>query len=576
MSKGARQREMAEKIKYQIKRNAAGRRERNQMSLENAMISDNGRSTFVFEIESNLSGGISATSITGVPQQETTSVNEHTLDIHSSDHTREQTLGCKPQTVPEKLSPQLRTVFGTLTHSMGDHMCSTLFSQDVDYEVDFIMKYLDYVFPSLFPFYQPAIFETGRSWLLSLLRHSKIAFHSALSLTSYFFTIALTDAYGDAYADCTGELWTRLQTQTDNCFEIIHTSMLNFNHGDKIATIFEKVHVMESIVQVLIFEVVLGRSVDWNVHLTPALVLFEEVLSKQDSNTSRIISVLHSIGIPSWYKAEYNHYIWNPDQAGFRFFATLLIFIDVIASTALAQPPRLMPYYSDLLAEQDDGAPILGFNRLRLSTTVGCRNSVISAIGQISTLDAWKRTARRTGSFSMFRLVERSAPILMALKATVGQLDADAALQRPPAPIDLPFQSFAVRSNASSSCATTTRIWIQAAQVYLDVVVYGWQTSNIEIHNSISCILELLDAVPSNQLRTLAWPLCVAGCLASNDQEERFREIFATKRKLELIGSLHEAQRVMESVWESRARLDTENWDLAACFSILEKPVLLI
>jgi hypothetical protein len=432
------------------------------------------------------------------------------------------------------------------------------------------------VFPYLFPFYRPSIFETGRSWLLSLLRHSRIAFHSALSLTSYFFTIALTDAYDDAYIDCSGELWTRLEIQTDNCFKRITTEMTNLNLRNKTATVLEKVHVMESIVQTLMFEIVLGRSADWDLHLIPALALFEEVLSGPDSHNSLMISALHRIGLPSWYKAEYDHYMWNPDQAGFRFFAALLIFIDIIASTALTRIPRLTQYHLGLLDQQDNGAPILGFTHIRLSTIVGCQNSVILAIGKIVTLDTWKKSMKRSGTFSMPALIERAAIISAALASTLAAVDSNTALQQPEDSINLPFQSYSVRRNASAPSNTTTRIWAHAAQAYLDVVVSGWQLSNAEVKSNVSSILELFNNVPSNHLRTLVWPLCVAGCLASADQEQSFRDLFSGKKKLELIGSLNEVQQVMETVWENRPNVNVANWDMAACFNVLKKPVLLI
>jgi hypothetical protein len=579
-----RRREMAESIKKQIKHNATGRRERKLASVESAVNSENGEGILVIELENDTirtrsgSRGIeSAKSMNvGLFEHDPNITNGHTRDVQSPNQVHEEILGFKHQTQSGNAVPQIKTVLDSLDRSIDGHMGSTLYPEDSDYETDFIMKYLDYVFPSLFPFYQPAIFETGRSWMLSLLRRNKTAFHSALSLTSYFFTIALTDAYEDAYADCTSELWSRLENQTDKCFKIIHTNMLNLNFRNKTTTALEKVYMMESIIQVLMFEVVLGRSVDWNLHLTPALALFEEVVGEADSHDSKMISVLHSIGLPTWYKAEYGHYMWNPDQAGFRFFAALLIFVDIIASTALVQTPKLSRYHSEFLARQDDGAPILGFTHLRLSTMVGCQNSVMVAIGQIAALDAWKQKMKHTGSLSMLQLLERSAPISISLNTTLDALDSTAALQQPQDPLNLPFHSYAVRCNASAPSNLTTRIWTVAAQVYITVVISGWQPSNAKVWGGVSHILELLHTVPSNHLRTLAWPLCVAGCLASIDQEQGFRNMFAAKKKIELLGSLNEARRVMERVWESRGKLDAETWDLAACFSILEKPVLLI
>jgi hypothetical protein len=201
---------------------------------------------------------------------------------------------------------------------------------------------------------------------------------------------------------------------------------------------------------------------------------------------------------------------------------------------------------------------------------------VITAIGQIAALDAWKQGMKQAGSLSVFELVNRSTPISTSLKYELDALNANAGSQRPGDPVNLLFQSYAIRSTAVGPSATTTRIWTRAAQVYLTVVVSGWQPSNPDIRDSVSHILELLQVVPSNYLRTLAWPLCVAGCLASIDQEQGFRSLFAEKKKLDLIGSLNEAHRVMETVWKRRLTIDPLTWDLSACFCILEKPVLLI
>jgi hypothetical protein len=589
MTKNDMQREMIKKIKCQIKQNATSRRERVQVSLDSAVNNKNG--TFIIDFNSYSSHsrynsksagsdavpGQSASPVEiGMPEQDTSTTNGHIVDTHSPPHVLKQIFMTKIQAQLGSFPPECGTVLDILDHSTDNHICSTFFPQVMDFEVDFITKYIDYVFPYLFPFYRPSIFETGRSWLLSLLRNSRIAFHSALSLTSYFFTIALTDAYDDAYIDCSGELWTRLEIQTDSCFKRITTEMTNLNLHDKTATVLEKVHVMESILQTLMFEIVLGRSADWDLHLTPALALFEEVINGPDSHNSLMISALHRIGLPSWYKAEFDHYMWNPDQAGFRFFAALLIFIDIIASTALTEPPRLIQYHLDLLDQQDNGAPILGFTHLRLSTIVGCQNSVILAIGKIATLDAWKKSMKGSESFSMPELIERAAIISTSLVSTIAAVDSNAALERPQDPINLPFQAYSVRRNASAPSNITTRIWAFAAQAYLAVVVCGWQLSNAEVRANVSRILELFDSVSSNHLRTLTWPLCVAGCLASTDQEQSFRKFFTAKKKLELIGSLSEAQQVMEAVWKNRNSVNMEKWDMAACFNVLEKPVLLI
>lgn len=460
-----------------------------------------------------------------------------------------------------------------------DKTRQNLFEKASDYEIDFIMKYLDYIFPFLFPFYRPSIFETGRSWLLSLLRQDRIVFHSALSLTYYFFTLALRDAYGGAYEDCENGAWIRLEDQIHKCFEIMQAEMNELNVHDKTATILDKAHVMGDVIQILMFEVVLGRLADWKLHLTAAVELFRQIFDgadQPDIPESKMTSALRGISQPFHYKVEFTHYIWNPEQAGFRFFAALLIYIDVIASTALAQPPRLGSHYLDLLDSQDNTAPILGFSRLRLSTIVGCQNSVIIAIGQISTLHAWKGSMAVDDSISAIEAAERAKMVSKSLIATLASLDSHGEVEKHQQPFSLPFESYAVRSGATGSTVTTTQIWAESAKLYLLTVVSGWQPSSSVIESGISRILELLKIVPSSHHHTLAWPICVAGCLASVHQEHYFRDLFVTKKQIELTGSLKEARLVMEGVWGIRLTIQADTWDLAACLNILGKPMLLI
>jgi hypothetical protein len=584
-----RKKEMRDMIKEQIKQNGAGRRERKQAAVGSAINREIGDCIFVVDLRSDAPGGGPGsekvksdgmshhTNKSVVPiaarLSATGNLNSHVPSTQFWDGINGEILGFKQQAELSHPSPRLSDIGDSTVNSQTS---SIFFSQQLDYETDFIMKYLDYVFPTLFPFYQPAIFETGRSWLLSLLRNSQASFHSALSITSYFFTIAITDAYGDAYADCNRDLWARLEDQINKCFEIVHADMLGLHLRDKMAPALDKVHGIESIIQVLMFEVVIGKSADWNLHLTPAIALFEEVMSSPKSHSSKLVSVLHSIGQPTWHKAEFGHYIWNPDQAGFRFFAALLMFIDVIASTALRQPPRLAPYHSELLSEHDNGAPILGFTYLRLSSVVGCQNSAILAIGQIAALDSWKHSAVRADSLSMTELAERALPIFTVLKSTLDALDSDSTRDHAHVPLSFPFQSYVDRSHASAPTITTTRIWTLAARIYLTVVAVGWQPFHSDIHSDVAHVLKLLSTVPSIHLRVLAWPLCVAGCLASIDQQQSFRDVFASKTKLELLGSLNEARQVMEKVWKIGPTMDPDTWDLVACLSIMEKPVLLI
>ncbi|KAF2105972.1 fungal-specific transcription factor domain-containing protein [Lophiotrema nucula] len=444
-------------------------------------------------------------------------------------------------------------------------------------EIDFIMKYLDFVFPSLFPFYRPSLFETGRSWLIVLLGRSKVAYHSAVSLTCYFFTMALTDAEsGEEHSDCKQVRWEEVEQQTNQCFDSlkIHMSTLDLNLGGAPATKLERVEILLNVNQILIFEIALGRSAPWNSHLPPAFALFEEVMASSDisyqgQGQSNLASVLLEIGHPLWTRPGQNGHIWSPDQAGFRFCAGFLIFIDVVGSTVIQKAPRLLSYHSCVLATVDDGKYVVSDAEVRLSAIVGCRNWVVRSIAEISALDSWKQERIDANSLPVAELFERASGIASKLMNGIFEIQtehtANSANHR--APFD----------TSPNPCASSksTLVWALAAQLYLEVVLHGWQISNAAIRANVTQIIDLLPTVPPYQLRALAWPLCVAGCLALESEETSFTALFTNQGKVYTAGALVDARQIMEKVWQIRPVLDATTWNLASCFGILGSPVLL-
>jgi hypothetical protein len=556
MDGGDQQRKRTVSLKSEIKRNAACRREKANTSSKIA----NDDSTHQFNIISNMmeSNSLSST----IPRD---------------------------STVPGDQTPALTRNSASSNGSMPfmllsndhHHHCSHGTGRSAAIETDFIMKYLDFVFPSLFPFYRPSLFETGRSWLLVSLGKSKVAYHSAVSLTNYFFTVALADdEHSEDHTGCKQLRWKEVEDQTNKCFESLRTDMLasNLNSEGTQSTKLERVEILESVIQILIFEIALGKSAPWNFHLSPAFALFEEVMASNDTpyqgqDQSRLTSVLLEIGQPSWTNPAQGSHIWSPDQAGFRFCAGILIFIDVVASTAIQKAPGLLSYHSDILAHKDDGKYAVNDAEVRLSTLIGCRSWVVRSIAEISALDAWKLEGIDANTLPVAELVDRASKIASSLMDSVLEIQTESTVNTPSylnnrAPFDTSPDPFA--------SSKSTLIWAYAAQLYLSVVVYGWQLSNAEIRTNVDRIIGLLRTVPSYQLRALAWPLCVAGCLALEPEEESFKALYSNRGKIYTVGALDDARQIMERVWQMRTILDVTTWNLASCFGILGSPVLLV
>ncbi|KAL7913112.1 fungal-specific transcription factor domain-containing protein, partial [Trichoderma velutinum] len=424
-------------------------------------------------------------------------------------------------------------------------------------EMNHLMRYLDHVFPFLFPFYRTSLLDPGRGWIFHFLAQSKVAFHSVIGISAYFFTVALSEQYsGQEHHMCKTRVWSKLIQQADMCFDMLQQDIQELNDRGREASLADKLRVMESIVQFLIFETALGRSANWDNHLSPTIALFRDILQNHDVNNSvsTLVDILGKIAQRPLYAIQKDHYVWDNRQECFRFFAGLLLFIDILASTSLKRPPHLLEYHSHFLTNADDGEYIKGEATIRLSRLVGCHNWAIRVVAEISALDAWKKADGRMGSFLRTELAERADQIDQILEEGMSQMGNDGA----------------------TDTATSTKIWAYAAKVYLAVVTSGWQPMLPEVRSSVAHALHLLQTVVgSSHLRVLAWPLCVAGCMAERAEEQAFRNLFAELDKPALIGILGEALRVMESVWQNRGSMNSELWDVEACLNILGTPVLL-
>jgi hypothetical protein len=562
MDGGAQQKRKATALKKEIKRNAAHKREQAQSHNATAPDVTNRRFNIISDM-TIAAGSLSTQSTTPSTPGNRTSTNSNAIALSE-----------KPRLID------------TLPWSYLQHQRSDTLEQASAREWNFIMKYIDFVFPAMFPFYQPHIFDTGRSWLLLLLRKSRIAYHAALGLSCYYFTMALNDAEeANEHTTCKQLRWEEVDGETEKCFDSLRAeiSVLNLKQGVMSITTMEKVELMNSITQVIVFEISMGKSKPWNTHLPAAINLFEEIMANpaarpvyRDQPQSKFASVLLGIGDPVWTNPWPSNHIWSPEQTGFRFCAGLLIFIDIMAGTMLGQSPQLAHYHSDVLAEIDDGQAAVGEAEIRLSTIVGCPNYIATSIAEVSTIVMWKRTHEYGAQDA--HLSDRISKIATSQQNNIRKLHesltasaksrSDYHYSLGPALLDL--------GPASPISCVVALIWNLAAEIFRLTVTCGWALDNHTIQANVAHIRELLETIPPSQLRTLAWPICVAGCLASDYQESSFTALFLRLDRVQTVGPLNDARQLMEKAWQNRLFLHESKHDLASALATLSPPVLII
>ncbi|RSL69378.1 hypothetical protein CEP53_002245 [Fusarium sp. AF-6] len=430
---------------------------------------------------------------------------------------------------------------------------------------DFLMTlYLDTVFPFLFPWYQPTSISGGRTWLLAILKGQLGIKYTALSISAYYFTLTLAkDASHTLRTPCEQHVWDTLALHMKTSLNIVRQDMDGLSKHTKV-DLFRQTHVLGGIVQLLIFETTMARGNDWNMHLTAALALFNDIFEAHGMKDGQydLGAVLRGMG-QDWAffeGAQLGFSVWTADQASFQFFSAFLIFADIISSVSLRTPPRLQQYHRSLIA---DSHPPSEFSDdkvqgIRMEDYVGCPGWVLVTLGEVAKLESLKHTV---DTFQGGRIPEELRNQSIRLE---GMLEDG-------------LVAISSSTNQTQNRVPVVEAWIHATILYLTIVVEGWNPSHPKILRSVQRILEIISTIPWQlSLRSIMWPFCVAGCLAAPEQEDMFRSVVSAMGPFQVFGTAKEALRLTERIWRLRNQLDKDSWSLCHCFEVDGAGFLLI
>ncbi|KAF5553703.1 C6 zink-finger PRO1A [Fusarium mexicanum] len=329
---------------------------------------------------------------------------------------------------------------------------------------------------------------------------------------------------------------------------------------------------LTSIVQLICFEIGIGNSENCVTHLDAALELFDIIVkislkhtvdgnNEQQQQWPGLSLVFRAIAGPPWTLGTYSGPIpRNADQVAFRFFSSILVVYDTMMSTALLRAPRPCEAPSSSSSSPIDynsgrntngrrihnSNPEFRMDLLDAEAIIGCQSWVLVVIGEIATLAAWKK--ERQAQADMAELDSRTTHLRLTLETGLAELPAHpprstsstSAAETAATPdgiSSLRATGMAPNTPAQQSWSTTTRshivrmtsrIWAHAADIYLSVVVSGWQSRAEALDKHIQEILGVLEelrAIDDHRhretemydwpiLKTLAWPFCVVGCFA--------------------------------------------------------------
>ncbi|KAF3036579.1 hypothetical protein E8E12_006531 [Didymella heteroderae] len=451
-----------------------------------------------------------------------------------------------------------------------------------DFERGLLMSYLDYAFPVLFPFYKPSILEGGRAWLLTLAMRYPAFYHNVIGLAACFYC-AVPILPGLEHDACVVKAQTELHSQMEKAVRGVQDSLKDVTQKGVDYSLAENVRLLGNIVQLVNFEVVFASSENWHMHLDAAVELFLQTI-KHHGEGYRDVPLMRMMleklrgDVPS------NCSIWSSEQAALRFFTAMVVYQDILASTARERASTLIGHYDGILSPTSDTNQT---TLLDLEDFIGCQNWILRSIAEITALTEWKRTAKQTGFLDIMDLVRRGTPIQDNLRSGTARLQQSASSPRSQPPVSpyQPLETILARSYINNGLTASqlvdrsvvSRIWAHAAQVYLITVLSGWQPLNIQLRSHVAQALDLLSTIDNpSWLRTLAWPFCVTGCFATKEQETAFRNVANASGGLAMFGTVRDALAITEKVWSLRDHFDADAWDIAFCLRILGHSVLLV
>jgi C6 transcription factor Pro1 len=419
----------------------------------------------------------------------------------------------------------------------------------VDYRITFnkldnvlLMFYIEHVFPFLFPFYKPSCIEGGKAWILEMMMSSPVVQRAILCQSSYFFSLARGSSNDIVCAS--------IIKQTRDAFEVLREALKVISNSEIKDHLPAAVRILSSIIQVQRFEIATSSFENCHVHLNAAIALFKDILNSVES----IDSIFQHLADSNLFE------FLTAEQAAFQFSSSLLIFDDIVASTIRQQAPKLWEY-RNLLGKDSP---------LNFESVIGCENVILLQIGEIAVLDTWKQECKKVGNLDVMELVHRAGSIKNILIDHLNQLSSPRSVSRKPLLDFLIYDS----STKNQSYLVTT-IWTHSALLYLNTVVSGWQPSNTNTKYHVNQIIKLLkyQISPPELIRTMIWPLCIAGCLAEPSIQHHFREIIQKLTPATVFGTAKKALEIMENVWTKERNAD---WGLASCFQSQGDLVLLV
>ncbi|EFY88518.1 hypothetical protein MAC_05412 [Metarhizium acridum CQMa 102] len=346
-------------------------------------------------------------------------------------------------------------------------------------EAQLLVHYLDYIFPLQYPYYKDEPSLGGRGWLLWLLMKRGPLHQAVLTLSALHHHTQSAGAPGNRESELIGYHTNALQRLR----QVLQDCEL-----DKFAESRQQMVEFLACGSALIsFEVQLFRGGldNWRPHL--------------DALTSVVNKIL--VPHPSTGTRESGDGV---DKAQ-PFLVTKVLWLDILASTATGKAPQTR-YQRWLQLDQID-----------MSRLMGCRNWVMQAVGDISTI-----SSRKTGSgFSKSDELQLKA-LEQVLDEGIERMNLGGVRFEFPVRVSLTLLTTREQEDRQALVYAITMVFATAALVQIETMRNA-PSPSMRLYSRVARVVDAMEGLPAGvTFRGLAWPVATVGAVAASDQQSFF------------------------------------------------------
>ncbi|CVL06400.1 related to C6 zink-finger protein PRO1A [Fusarium mangiferae] len=417
------------------------------------------------------------------------------------------------------------------------------FAEPLHYdEASLLMHYLDHVFPYQYPFFDKA--RLSRGWLLWLLSKNGPLYRASMGLAA-LHQRSLLGGTNNHHLEL--EFHTKAVRQLQDFVSSIDINELRPENETL-------VEIITCGITLISFEVLRGSITNWQPHLT-AMSSIAAMMHNQPS----VLQPADQLPIPLFE---------GKAAAAMAFHLPVLLWMDLLACVATREAPKL-PYDEWL-------GPNCTF---QLAHIMGCHNSVMKGIGDIATLSQWKSDGAEKGTLDLESFQTKRQRIEDELESV---MDTTPMASMGSQGISSMIQSSShMKSEQRPEQDSVTRIFAAAALAQLAALTVEVSTdiSMTVVRRSVSrVILEIKMAPQIVSPRHLSWPICVAGCLADQDQQPFFEALLSTvlSEGTGMIGNCGTVRDILRACWRNKAEQPDQQCDCSSAMKQLDIYALLI